>query len=1030
MPNASGMGTEIDGFNETVFDPITTTSIRVTMTKQANDGNGVGVMEWKVYGAKADVDKSALEEAVAQAEALEQGNYTQESWEVFQKALADAKAVLIDPEVSAEEVEGALAVLTKAQGSLTEIPQEGLRNLAPAASSEGICDYVEDLGGLAALNDGAEPTGSGDTSSGAWHNWNNRYGENGEVLDGWVSYTWDEPVVLESTSVYYFQDGNGNFLPSAVRFEYLDGEGNWVEVPNPQGLGCAADQYNDTVFDKITTTSIRMTMAPRMTENPDDPSGGTGVLEWKVMGIYASELPDKETLRAAVEEAESKSEQDYTAESWMVFAQKLEAARTVLEDEYANEEQVSQALNELLAAMEGLEKVPEEGLRNLAPEAYAEGICDYVEDLGGLAALNDGAEPTGSGDTSSGAWHNWNNRYGENGEVLDGWVSYTWDEPVVLESTSVYYFQDGNGNFLPSAVRFEYLDGEGNWVEVPNPQGLGCAADQYNDTAFDKITTTSIRMTMAPRMTENPEDPSGGTGVLEWKVMGVYASEITVPVNKELLGSSLKTASQKEEKDYTPSSWEVFKAAYDAANKVYVDTEADQAAVDQAQTALDQAMNALVYRADFTEINALIARAEEKAEEDYTAESWSVFVQALENAKQAAENLEITQEELQKAYDSLAYAMENLQPEKEPEPPKVEKGALSALIQEAERRNEEDYTAESWSEMIRILEQAKAVAEKEDASQEEVDNMTALLSTALENLKPEEKPSESETLAALKELLKKASGLTEKDYTDESWKDFAAALAEAEKIAGKEDATPEEIQAALDSLQAAIDGLQPAAGEEPAEPSEEEKLAEQLAEAVEKGNGLTRADYTPESWAVFEAAQTEAQRVLEKGSEAGAEELQTALDALNAAINQLERVDGEQSLDTSKLEELIAKAEKLQKEDYTSATWNSLSQALDEAKAILKAEGASQADIDKKAQQLENAINSLKEKGTSSADSDKTTTGSSKNDSKGGTTDTRKGVKTGDNSPVWLYSGLAGLSGVVILGLILKTVRRKRNIKE
>ena len=42
----------------------------------------------------------------------------------------------------------------------------------------------------------------------------------------------------------------------------------------------------------------------------------------------------------------------------------------------------------------------------------------------------------------------------------------------------------------------------------------------------------------------------------------------------------------------------------------------------------------------------------------------------------------------------------------------------------------------------------------------------------------------------------------------------------------------------------------------------------------------------------------------------------------------------------------------------------------------------------------------------------------------------RKGVKTGDNSPVWLYSGLAGLSGVVILGLILKTARKKRNIKK
>ena len=68
---------------------------------------------------------------------------------------------------------------------------------------------------------------------------------------------------------------------------------------------------------------------------------------------------------------------------------------------------------------------------NIAPEAKADGICDYTNDLGGLATLNDGYEPTESHDTSHGAWHNWNNRY-ENGVAKNAWVSYTWDKPVEL----------------------------------------------------------------------------------------------------------------------------------------------------------------------------------------------------------------------------------------------------------------------------------------------------------------------------------------------------------------------------------------------------------------------------------------------------------------------------------------------------------------------------------------------------------------------------------------------------------------------
>lgn len=44
---------------------------------------------------------------------------------------------------------------------------------------------------------------------------------------------------------------------------------------------------------------------------------------------------------------------------------------------------------------------------NLASSAKATAIINSVQDLGGVAGLNDGFEPASSGDTSHGVWHNW-----------------------------------------------------------------------------------------------------------------------------------------------------------------------------------------------------------------------------------------------------------------------------------------------------------------------------------------------------------------------------------------------------------------------------------------------------------------------------------------------------------------------------------------------------------------------------------------------------------------------------------------------
>lgn len=69
-----------------------------------------------------DVDKSALEEAIAEAESKSQDDYTEESWADLEEALADAEAVLADENATQDEVDAAAEALKEAIAALEEKP--------------------------------------------------------------------------------------------------------------------------------------------------------------------------------------------------------------------------------------------------------------------------------------------------------------------------------------------------------------------------------------------------------------------------------------------------------------------------------------------------------------------------------------------------------------------------------------------------------------------------------------------------------------------------------------------------------------------------------------------------------------------------------------------------------------------------------------------------------------------------------------------------------------------------------------------
>ncbi|MBR4027243.1 MAG: FIVAR domain-containing protein, partial [Lachnospiraceae bacterium] len=131
--------------------------------------------------------------------------------------------------------------------------------------------------------------------------------------------------------------------------------------------------------------------------------------------------------------------------------------------------------------------------------------------------------------------------------------------------------------------------------------------------------------------------------------------------------------------------------------------------------------------ADKTQLNDLIEDAyEDYNEDDYNAATWTVFMEALAAAEEVVAKNAVTQSEVDEAYAKLDDAIASLIYASE----KVD---LGALITEAEKLNEEDYTAETWAVFAEKLEVAKLAMEL-NVSQEEVDAAYVALCSAMMKL--------------------------------------------------------------------------------------------------------------------------------------------------------------------------------------------------------------------------------------------------------------------------------------------------------
>ena len=424
-----------------------------------------------------------------------------------------------------------------------------------------------------------------------------------------------------------------------------------------------------------------------------------------------------------------------------------------------------------------------------------------------------------------------------------------------------------------------------------------------------------------------PETVKAAQDQLSDAIKGLTAKK---QVDKSQLQALITEAKDKKEADYTADSWKVFADALANAENELKSDKSTPETVKAAQDTLSEAIKGLAPKkqVDKSELQALITKAKDKKEADYTADSWKVFADALANAENELKSDKSTPETVKAAQDKLSEAIKDLAPKKQ-----VDKSKLEALIAEATGKVESQYTPESWKAFTTALGTANEVNGNKDATQETVDQACESLRAAMTGLTAKADKTQ------LQALIEQAGNKNKDEYTEESWVSFETALNDAKDVSANENVSQDAVDKACESLSKAIEELK--------------FNKSQLKVVIDQVENKNSEDYTEESWETFANALAEARSVFEDEN-ATPESVDQAYRKLNEAINGLTV-----KVNKPELKELIDKVQDKKSEDYTDASWDAFETALEEAKAVFENEASTSEEISQAYRKLNEAINGL-----------------------------------------------------------------------
>lgn len=637
---------------------------------------------------------------------------------------------------------------------------------------------------------------------------------------------------------------------------------------------------------------------------------------------------DKTELKALLEEAAKISNEDgsYTQQSYKIFTEALENAKSVDTDEEATQEEVDYQIKVLRAAMDGLVKETEQDKSDLkAAIAEAEKLDEerdsYTsESWSAFAAAYSAAVRVAELEHASAAEidaHTKNLQAamaalikvsGSEGELADG--TYEINAEIVNAT-------DPSKLSMADGALSHSTDESGN--EVKDPLLLLAKDGQY-----------SVRMKFVELSSKLGDEPfSGYLGELSY--YPDYDNTDELPDEDERLEAAAIESEYDGYDEYNdpdfgsdkhmqgkkyPKQLSIPVAFNDTEIwlKVYVpvmESISEGGGTQQARLRLDWSSVKAV-RSEEIDTSALeeqINYAAGLEQGEASEETWTALQQAVTAAKAAYENPSLTQEQIDAQVTFLQRAMAAVQAENDQKADKTQLQALLAKAQE-ELAKTDVYTVSSREALQVIATYAQTVYEDENADQNSVDAAAKALESAINGLTA----LSSIDTSALESEITKAEALVSKTdvYTSDSLQTLQIAINNAKRVLADADKTQDQVDRQVTALQNAQKGL--------IEKTYADKSALQAKITEAQGYAAETSKYTASTIAALKTAISNAQTVY-ADSNASQAVVDSQVTSLERAIANLEEIEEEIKQDTSELADGVYSIKgKMVKVDKTSAS--------------------------------------------------------------------------------------------------------------
>ena len=496
--------------------------------------------------------------------------------------------------------------------------------------------------------------------------------------------------------------------------------------------------------------------------------------ENKTITLTYKTYTDKEALIKEVNNA--LVIKDYIPETVKEYKEALDVAKDVKEDPAAGQKKVDETLAALRTAKEKAVKAQfyklyVEAYYPVSDAAYASGYQAYMN------AVNNGKNTLKDEnldvETAEAAYNNIMN-------AKKALIKKAADKPTISASMGYYQYYtynnmiDGNRN---SKCWFDGNQTAGDEVLFTFPSkvklsGVNVVQADQGDILRDaevQISADKVNWTTVGTLKEtDPLEKRFDFDAQEVKYVRIYInsgygawyqiSEVEFVLEAVGEDTTLKDLIEKaKEEDLegkTIASRDEFLEALIEAQKALVAEDIkNEAVINRLKKAIEGLVDAPVINTDA--LVEAIGKADALTEEEVNKaikKNVEVFNKALENAKTVLAK-DASQEEVNEAAKALNDALEGL---------KVLRGnpeALNAALEAVSKKDESKYTAESWTALMAVVEEVKAI-DLENATQKEIDEAVAKLNKAVDALeekvviepekptdpeKPSEKPTEKPT---------------------------------------------------------------------------------------------------------------------------------------------------------------------------------------------------------------------------------------------------------------------------------------------